>query len=329
MSKGAGSLPEHSDESDSDNSNEVVELVPKNGSGTKNRKYDNGKFSFCCQPSGRVCIFVLVVTVIVLVLIVVALVIATSLLATSGHRIKVAMDPEFSGVGVPWGNVRLPTSVIPETYDIDLTVNLDSFQVAGLVSIACSVKNSVNYIVLHALDMTISVHSLHKSNGTSGEVVGHRGFFYPANDFFVFDLTNTLDPGPILIAIQFNYTLGDNLAGFYRSYYKNANGQKQYLATTHFEPTAARNAFPCFDEPSFKATFSIHVTHQSRYMARSNMPALNTTQPDPDGMITTHFQTTPRMSTYLVAIVVSDFQCTNDTIVSISGKEILVSYTKG
>jgi len=83
-------------------------------------------------------------------------------------------------------------------------------------------------------------------------------------------------------------------------------------------------AFPCFDEPSFKANFTIHVTHDPRYWAASNMPPISTTpahtvagsqeRRSESGLVTTHFQTTPKMSTYIVAFIVSDFLCINDSV---------------
>lgn len=222
---------------------------------------------------------------------------------------------------VPWANIRLQSTVVPETYDIRLWVDLDTFQVSGSVNISCSVTSDVTYVAFHAKDMEITTHSIYR--GTVS--VPHDKCDFPENDFSVFNLTKPLAPGPITIRLQFNYILREDLAGFYRSSYMNTNGERQFLATTQFESTDARRAFPCFDEPSFKANFSLRMTHHPRYKTWFNMPAVERSGPDAKGMVTTSFQSSVKMSTYLVAFVVSDFECVNDTIVSISGQDVVVS----
>ena len=81
----------------------------------------------------------------------------------------------------------------------------------------------------------------------------------------------------------------------------------RFLATTDFEPTNARRAFPCFDEPAFKANFSMTMVRDKDHISLFNMP-LKTTMPyGGQGLFADHFQTSVKMSTYLVAFVVCDF----------------------
>lgn len=326
----------HSDLSsgESDADNEGLGLVSKDDGGAKPRgEYYYWKKSYWCgsRAQGSMCLGALIAATAALLVIVVVLVIVLVRLVThhkgnifrgdGGNTESLSVGDVLGKEEFPWRNIRLGTSVIPETYDIHLSVNLNSFEVSGSVSISCSIQSTVSYIALHAVDMTVTDHVLHRDNG---KILNHNKVLFPDNGFFIFNLTEPLEPGPIVAVLEFNYALRDDLSGLYRSSYRDASGKDQYLASTQFEPTNARKAFPCFDEPSLKANFSLQVTHASHYRAWSNMPVLNRSLPDSSRMVITRFQTSLKMSTYLVALVVSDFQCIGDSVVSISGKQVKV-----
>ena len=207
---------------------------------------------------------------------------------------------------MPWDNVRLPSSVTPDTYDVHLTVDLTTFAVTGSVDVSCIVSESTDTVLIHAKEMTID-------DGNSFVRLGNRqigfdGFFSDVNEFYVMRLSEGIPPGHMTVHLTFNYTLSEVLSGFYRSSYTDGSGQSRYLATTQFESTDARKAFPCFDEPALKANFTMHMTHRSDYHAVSNMPAVSR-EGAGSGMVTTHFETSVKMSSYLVAFIVSDFAC--------------------
>lgn len=88
------------------------------------------------------------------------------------------------------------------------------------------------------------------------------------------------------------------MAGFYRSSYKDTEGNTQYMGVTQFEATSCRMAFPCWDEPAVKATFSIKLKVPTGLVALSNMPVESITAVEPEEM-TYHFEKTPIMSTYV------------------------------
>ena len=286
----------------------------------------NRFFSWCPRCTGRnEAIFLGVGSVIVISALVIFVVIA--FVAKPELQAKTSVQSGEGGNGgseVQWDSIRLQTSIIPETYDISLILNMGDFQVAGSVSIACNVTESVQFMPLHVRDMTITGHRVLRD----GKEIEHNEVIFEKNDLYIFNLTNVMEPGSIHLLMDFNYTLREDLAGFYRSSFIDENGNRHYLGTTQFEPTDARKAFPCFDEPSLKANFTIHMTHQSRYWASSNMPPTHRTEEDSHGFVTTHFETSVKMSTYLVAFVVSEFECVNETIVSTSGKPLLVSMTR-
>lgn len=81
----------------------------------------------------------------------------------------------------------------------------------------------------------------------------------------------------------------------------------RYIATTQFEPTSARKAFPCFDEPAMKATFELSMIRDAAHIALFNMP-LKETKDIENGLKQDNFQRTVKMSTYLVAFIVCDYK---------------------
>ncbi|CAG9795016.1 unnamed protein product [Diatraea saccharalis] len=111
------------------------------------------------------------------------------------------------------------------------------------------------------------------------------------------------------LQITFSGQISNSLTGFYKSSYTDSQQMVKKLGATQFEPTSARAAFPCFDEPAFKAMFEISIAHPDSINVLSNMKV--STQEvisDEPGWKWTHFERSVNMSTYLVAYVLSDFQ---------------------
>ncbi|KYN14240.1 Aminopeptidase N [Trachymyrmex cornetzi] len=211
-------------------------------------------------------------------------------------------------------NYRLPLDVMPMEYDIKLqpifeSPNQDNFTFKGESVITLMTVNKTNTIVFHAKEIDINS-SIKLTYKIKDEII-----IYPIklkkdiNKDFVTLIFNESIPANVNAQLFLSYTgkLNDKLRGFYRSSYQNKEGKKIWLATTHFEPVGARQAFPCWDEPQFKARFTITITvPQKNYIAISNMPAKTTAN------LKTTFEKTPIMSTYLVAFVVSDFTALNN-----------------
>ena len=107
------------------------------------------------------------------------------------------------------------------------------------------------------------------------------------------------------LEMKFTGQLNDKMAGFYRSTYKNHDGTEGILATTQMEPTDARRAFPCFDEPALKAEFTITLIADKKLTCLSNMDVASETAVG-TGKKAVKFTKSPRMSTYLVAFIVGE-----------------------
>uniref|UniRef100_A0A0C9R2S6 Aminopeptidase n=1 Tax=Fopius arisanus TaxID=64838 RepID=A0A0C9R2S6_9HYME len=213
---------------------------------------------------------------------------------------------------------RLPTNVVPTTYEIKLAPDLENFTFKGESKIMLSVKKATKQIVLHAKDLKITLAVLHVLNGTThiSNVATTALPINTTNDWLVINLIEQLNiTGTYQLELHYEGTLNEDLKGFYRSSYIDDYGKKRWLATTHFEPTSARLAFPCWDEPHLKAKFTISIKHPKKLHALSNSHLVSITPDVTDKTsFITQFAETPAMSTYLVAFVVSDFE-------SLSNKE--------
>uniref|UniRef100_A0A8C6ULZ5 Aminopeptidase n=1 Tax=Neogobius melanostomus TaxID=47308 RepID=A0A8C6ULZ5_9GOBI len=206
-------------------------------------------------------------------------------------------------VPFPWTSMRLPKAVFPVHYDLSLHPNLTSLDFSGVVRIQLDVREDTRAIVLHAKQMHISNVFLLSPEGVKPlEVLEYPRFHQLA---LVSDTTLTKGR-KYEVHLEFAANLSDSFHGFYKSSYRTSSGEVRVLASTQFEATFARGAFPCFDEPAFKANFTIQIVREPRHIAISNMPKVKTVEL-PGGLLEDHFDTTVKMSTYLVAYIVSDF----------------------
>ncbi|OQV15966.1 Aminopeptidase Ey [Hypsibius exemplaris] len=208
---------------------------------------------------------------------------------------------------------RLPDTVHPHIYHLNLTVpNVTHGAYSGSVKIDFSVSDTVMLIVVHAKNLTIDISKIRL--GTKSES-GIDGWILPSSicechslDQLQISTRHTLQPGTAYqLEIVFSGVLSNGAAGFYRSSYLDENNKKIFLATTQFEASDARAAFPCFDEPALKAIFRVRLTHHPSMTALSNAPVKTSVFNQGHGSQTTEFEDTPIMSTYLVAFILCDF----------------------
>lgn len=210
---------------------------------------------------------------------------------------------------------RLPTSIIPNSYTIWIKTNLtelDNFTFTGSVNIDTIVVNKTKNITLHSVDL------IHQDIRllADDEIPVTKTDTNEKYDFLVIHLSKELQPGQRLsISIEFTgHMKEEEMRGLYRSWYIDSNRKKKWLAATHMEPVASRKMFPCFDEPAMKANFTMNVLIPQEYSAISNTPIKSSSLKNKMKSIT--FEETPKMSTYLVALVISDFASVEDDVKS-------------
>lgn len=203
---------------------------------------------------------------------------------------------------------RLPKNVRPIEYSIRIIPDLENFTFQGNVGILIEVREDTSRIVLNAADLEVFSAQLYSANGIAvGPVTTDVD---KDRETVTFKFNETLLRGSShYLVLDFRGKINDSLDGFYRAKYTMLDGTEKYMATTQFEAIGARRAFPCWDEPEYKATFTLTLVVPRNHVAISNMPVEDEfliTYPGYKRAI--HFQKTPPMSTYLLAFIVGDFE---------------------
>ncbi|XP_039304905.1 aminopeptidase Q-like [Solenopsis invicta] len=232
---------------------------------------------------------------------------------------------------------RLRQNVVPIHYDIKLIPHIveNNFTTNGETNIDVEVRESTNDIELHVLDLTID-ESLTKLI-RKGVDVNSKSEYVPKQHIYNFEtqiLTLSFEEllDPVMYTLHFTFTgvirPGSWEPGLSERFYINDKGHEAWLAVTHLQPTFARQVFPCWDEPAIKATFKFSIKHYPNYTALSNMPSVQSEVDEADGKLWTYFETTPVMSTNLVAFVIADYDYVSnlDGNIKIWGPKHLLSH---
>jgi aminopeptidase N len=195
---------------------------------------------------------------------------------------------------------RLPGNVVPEHYSLWLAPDLDKETFRGRSSIDVVLTEPSTTVTLHAAEIAFSEVTITSGGRTQTASVT----LDPARETATFTVPQPIAEGKATIQIAYSGILNDKLRGFYIS---KANGRK--YAVSQLEATDARRAFPSFDEPAFKATFDISLMIDSADTAISNGKQVSDTPGPEPGKHTLTFARTPKISTYLAAMLVGDFVC--------------------
>lgn len=173
-------------------------------------------------------------------------------------------------------NYRLPATYIPKHYNLSVELNPDSTKFSGIVVISMETNNYSSPILLHASPKRITNIQARVPSGQNC----NTKWFNNKSEIYQISCPN-LKNGENKIILKFSGVYGtensdDKFIGLYKASYKVGQAHKNYLVT-QFEPTFARTMFPCFDEPRFKAKFTISVTHPKTYRVLGNMKEILTT----------------------------------------------------
>ncbi|XP_077329964.1 aminopeptidase N-like [Lithobates pipiens] len=250
----------------------------------------------------------------------------TSTGAGAGTSTTTTLKPTTPASNEPWDKYRLPTSLIPDHYDVDLRPVLEKnaqelfvFHGKSVAHFRC--VESTNLVIIHSNKLNYSSNPVLKDDAGNDITITKHEIVVRTN-YLVLHLAANLQIGKTYqLHTEFIGELADDLAGFYRSEYVE-DGVTKFIATTQMQAPDARKAFPCFDEPAMKATFSITLRYKPSYVALSNMNNISTTTESWNNTqwSVTVFDKTPKMSTYLVAFIVSEFKSVGNDKVKIWGR---------
>jgi aminopeptidase N len=195
---------------------------------------------------------------------------------------------------------RLPTNVAPSHYDLSVTPDLEKATFAGSERIDVTLKAPARTVTLNAAEIEFDTVTI----SAGGRTQRARVTLAPSRDQAIFTVPRAIPAGKAEIEINYRGILNDQLRGLYLS---KANNRR--YAVTQLEATDARRMFPSFDEPAYKATFALRATIDHGDHAISNGAVLSDTPGPGARQHTVRFETTAKMSTYLVALAVGDFVC--------------------
>lgn len=203
----------------------------------------------------------------------------------------------------------LPTNARPISYDINLVPDLKAFTFDGQVVIDLDILEESDKLTFHTLELELFSTTFTSADGKDYECTKDNTSYDEESNQTCLSFAEKLPKGKGKLNIKFQGQLNDKMAGFYRSKYT-VNGEDRWMATTQFESTDARRAFPCWDEPALKATFRVSLSIPQQLSALSNMPV---TEQKEEGERTLYrFEETPIMSTYLLAFIVGEFDYVED-----------------
>ncbi|XP_013916896.1 PREDICTED: aminopeptidase Q [Thamnophis sirtalis] len=251
---------------------------------------------------------------------------------------NVSAEPTARPPG-PWDQQRLPRQVAPIHYSLLLWPHLapglpEPRTHSGQVNITVRCREATSVVLLHSAEMTYQGASvwgpLEEADNSTRSIPLGEVWTAPGNQYLMLELLENLTAGSLYelrFAFQGKIQPGPDYFGLFLNTYKD-EGENRWIIVSQLQPTAARHVYPCFDEPAMKATFNISIIHHPSYIALSNMPVLDVfeykdvndsalsalmNETTPINWTITTFETTLKMSTYITAFVVCNFDYVTTT----------------
>ncbi|CAF3718849.1 unnamed protein product [Rotaria sp. Silwood1] len=215
---------------------------------------------------------------------------------------------------------RIPTNLKPELYQWTITPDLIAETFIGDLFYTFTCLESTNILILHMVGLNIDNSTIAIVNSSSSSLPIFDSWSYDDyNQFMIINFSFDFQPKTTYtVHIVYSASIERDLEGFYLSDYVDVNGISRTFITSQMEPTYARSALPCIDEPARKAIFHITVNHDPSYVVWTN-GELERSDTLIDGRINSYFSPTLNMSTYLLALIAapkSDFACLPDRVIS-------------
>jgi aminopeptidase N len=239
-----------------------------------------------------------------------AILVAIACVATSGSPADAGQaDAARAAAGAAPSQGRAPLDATPLHYQLTVTPDFGTASFEGDLTIDFRIVKATTHITLDAVDLDVYDAEILLPYG---QRVRPTPTTDPAAGTVTFTTGSRLYPGTLKLHLQYSGKLRGDGRGFYLV---RSNGRKYLLS--QMEATDARRAFPCIDDPAFKASFALTAVVDQRLTAISNGPLVSDVPAEKFGRHVLRFGTTPRMSTYLVALAVGEFGCVEATAASI------------
>ncbi|CAE6730267.1 hypothetical protein XA1311A_11670 [Xanthomonas arboricola] len=248
--------------------------------------------------------------------------IALALVGTSPAASVLAAAPAPPSAAASSITTQLPRTAKPTHYAVEITPHADKMTFDGKVAIDISVLQATDRIVLQAANLSLARGTLTQKGGKpQAATVSTDAEAQTAT----FAFAKPLAVGEYVLSIDYSGVINTQANGLFALDYTTAQGARRALFT-QFENSDARRFIPSWDEPNFKATFDLAINAPAGQMAVSNMPVASS-KPGANGRTRIAFQTSPKMSTYLLFVSVGDFE--RATVTADNGTEIGVIAQKG